>query len=119
MRHNGFRRFIQAQQLPANWLIAHATTADLPDPHDRVVFFGEAHGVNLDQSSIVTARVSLRVLGVFQGRGGALRSTPSAFRHAYFSSEQTPVTVVRWFSVMTISTGFCQTRSVIASVPIS
>jgi hypothetical protein len=34
----------QAQQLPADRFIAHATTADLPNSHDGVVFFGEANG---------------------------------------------------------------------------
>jgi hypothetical protein len=50
--YNGIRRFIQAQQLPADRFIAHATAADLPDPHDRVVFLGEPNGVNLDRSRV-------------------------------------------------------------------
>ena len=52
MCHNGFRRFVQTQQLPAYRFIAHATTAHLPYSHDGVVFFGEAHGMNLDGSGI-------------------------------------------------------------------
>lgn len=52
MRHNGFRRFVQAQQLPADRLIAYAAAVDLPDSHDGVVFFGEANSMDLYRSGI-------------------------------------------------------------------
>ena len=39
--------FIQAQQLPADRLIANASAGNLPDPHDGVVVFREADRVNL------------------------------------------------------------------------
>jgi hypothetical protein len=52
MCHDGTRSFVQAQQLPADRFIAHATAANLPNSHDGVVFFGEANGVNLDRSGI-------------------------------------------------------------------
>jgi hypothetical protein len=41
-------KFIQAQQLPSDGLIAAAAASDLPDTHDGVVVVGEADGVNLD-----------------------------------------------------------------------
>jgi hypothetical protein len=52
MCHDGTRSFVQGQQLPADRFIAYATTADLPDPHDGIVFFGEADSVNLDGPDI-------------------------------------------------------------------
>ena len=38
MCHDGTGSFVQAQQLPADWFVTRATAADLPDPHDGVVF---------------------------------------------------------------------------------
>lgn len=41
-------RLVQTQQLPTNRLVAVTSTADLPDPHDRIVIFSEAYGMNFD-----------------------------------------------------------------------
>ena len=50
LRDDSIRRLIQAQQLPANRIIAHTAAADLPDPHYRVVVLREPDGVDLDGS---------------------------------------------------------------------
>jgi hypothetical protein len=50
--HNRPRGFVQAQELPADGLVADASTANLPDPHDGVVFFGEANSMDLDGPDI-------------------------------------------------------------------
>jgi hypothetical protein len=50
--NNGFRRVVQAQQLPADRLIAYAAAVNLPDSHDGVVFFGEANSMDLYRSGI-------------------------------------------------------------------
>ena len=50
MCHDGTRGFVQAKQLPADWLVARATTADLPNSHDAVAFLGDANGMDLNRS---------------------------------------------------------------------
>jgi hypothetical protein len=44
--------FIQAQQLPADRLIANASAGNLPDPHDGVIVFREADSVNLNIAGV-------------------------------------------------------------------
>ena len=52
MCHAGSSGLVKAQLLPSDGLIADATPANLPNPHDRVVFLREPDSMNFDQSRI-------------------------------------------------------------------
>lgn len=49
---DGLRGFVQAQQIPAGRFVVAGSAADLPDSRDRIVVFGKADIVNLDQPRI-------------------------------------------------------------------
>lgn len=71
VRHDRPSGLVQAQQLPAHLFIAHATAANLPDPHDSVGFFGEADSVDFDRPEIAII-LKLKDVPGLQGLTGFL-----------------------------------------------
>lgn len=49
---DGIIGFVNPQKLPSDWFFVVGAASNLPGTHDGVVFFGETHGMNFDQSRI-------------------------------------------------------------------
>ena len=52
MRNDGLRRFIQAQELPADRFAVPNSASNLPGSHDGIVVFGKTDIVNLNETGI-------------------------------------------------------------------